>query len=129
MRLSYLLPETVARQNGAGAEVELDHESGKRLMLTLGITRTIEQESLDVEIWGSSDKSSWGEKPLLKFPQKFYCGNYSMLLNLEQRSDVKFLRVKYKLSRWGRGDANPLFGFYVFSQEAAHATTIQTAVA
>src|SRR4051794_27536144 len=89
----FLLPETVTRQNGAGPEMELGRESGKQLLLTLGITRTVEQESLDVEIWGSSDKSDWGEKPLLRFPQKFYCGTYSMSLNLSARPEVKYLRV------------------------------------
>jgi hypothetical protein len=129
MLASFLLPETVARQDGTGPEVDLDHASGKQVLLTLGITRTIEMESLDVEVWGSCDKSNWGEKPILRFPQKFYCGTYSMLLNLSKRPELKYLRVHFKLNRWGRGDSPPLFGFYVFAQEAAQGSTIQAAVA
>ena len=126
---NFLVPETVARQNGVGPEVDLGSSSGKELLLTLGITRIIEQESLDVEIWGSADKVAWGDKPILKFPQKFYCGTYSMLLNLARHPEVKHLRVAFKLNRWGRGDVTPLFGFYIFVQESARAATLQAAVA
>ncbi len=129
MIANFLLPETVARQNGSGPEMELDRVSGKPLLLTLGITRIIEQESLDVEVWGSSDKSDWGDKPLLRFPQKFYCGTYSMVLDVSKRPETRFLRVTFRLNRWGRGDSNPLFGFYVFVQEAAQASSIHAAVA
>ena len=125
----FLVPETVTHQNGTGPEVELGQSSGKQLLLTLGITRIIEQESLDIEIWGSTDRVAWGAKPLLKFPQKFYCGTYSLLLNLSNHPEVKYLRVSYKLNRWGRGEPTPLFGFYVFVQEAATAPTLQAAVA
>jgi len=40
------------------------------LLLTLGITRIIEQESLDVSIWGSANNAEWGAKPLLSFSAK-----------------------------------------------------------
>ena len=88
---NFLVPETVTRQNGASPEVELGSASGKPVLLTLGITRIIEQESLDVEVWGSADRTNWGDKPVLRFPQKFYCGTYSMLLNLADRPEVNFL--------------------------------------
>ena len=116
---NFLLSETVVQKNGTGPEIELGQAVGKSVLVTLGITRIVEQESLDVEIQGSADKANWIEKPLLRFPQKFYCGTYSMLLNLADHADIKFLRVNYKLNRWGRGDSTPLFGFYVFGQEAA----------
>ena len=118
---NFLFPETVTRQNGTGPELELGAVSGTKLLLTLGITRIIEQESLDVEVWGSTDKVAWGDKPILKFPQKFYCGTYSLLLDLTKHPDVNYLRIAYKLNRWGRGDATPLFGFYVFAERANQA--------
>jgi hypothetical protein len=68
----FLLPETVARQDGMGPEVALDCSAGnlaKIVRLTLGITRIIAQESLEVSLWGSSDGARW--RPLLHFPQKF----------------------------------------------------------
>ena len=58
----FLLPETVARQDGAGSEVALD-SGGIALQLTLGITRIIEEASLDVSICGSPDGQ----------PSKFQC--------------------------------------------------------
>jgi hypothetical protein len=120
---NFLLSETVTRQNGTGPEIELGPSSGRPVLLTLGITRIIEQESLDVEVWGSVDKSSWGDKPILRFPQKFYCGTYSMMLNLVDHPEVQYLRINYKLNRWGRGEPAPLFGFYVFGEEATRATS------
>ena len=129
---NFLMPETLARQNGTGPEVELGQLSGKQLLLTLGITRIIEQESLDIEIWGSGDGANWGDKPMLRFPQKFYCGTYSMLLNLTSHPTVNHLRVGFKVNRWGRGEPTPLFGFYVFAEEAAkgvHSATLHAAVA
>jgi hypothetical protein len=127
------MPETLARQNGKGPDVDLGQFSGKQLLLTLGVTRIIEQESLDVEIWGSEDGATWGDKPVLRFPQKFYCGTYSMVLSLASHPTLKYLRVVFKMNRWGRGDAMPLFGFYVFAEEAAKgvqsATSLHAAVA
>ena len=115
---SFLLTESVARQDGAGPEVGLGATAGKPLLLTLGITQSIEQESLDVAVYGSTDGQKWGEKPLIAFPQKFYCGTYSLLLDLSTQPEVKYLRVQWKMSRWGRGEPTPLFGFYLFAQEA-----------
>jgi len=114
---TFLLPETTVREAGTGSELDLDSFQGKPLLLTLGITRIIEQESLDVTIWGSADGKEWSAKPLLAFPQKFYCGTYQMVLDLSQHADVKFLRAKWGAQRWGKGDPKPLFGFYLFAQQ------------
>jgi hypothetical protein len=114
---NFLFPEAVAREDGAGNPVELGSAQGKTLHLTLGITRIIEQESLDVSIWGSVDGANWGAKPIAAFPQKFYCGTYSTDLDLSANPDTRFLRVQWKMSRWGRGDPKPLFGFFVFGEE------------
>ena len=113
----FLLPETTIREAGNGSELDLGDSQGRVLLLTLGITRIIEQESLDLAIWGSADGKDWGTKPMLSFPQKFYCGTYQILLDLTQFADVKFVRVKWLPQRWGKGDSKPLFGFYVFAQE------------
>jgi hypothetical protein len=113
----FLLPETTIREAGNGSELDLGDSRGHVLLLTLGITRIIEQESLDVAVWGSGDGKEWGSKSLICFPQKFYCGTYQVLLDLTQKPDVKYLRVKWSAQRWGKGDNKPLFGFYVFAQE------------
>ncbi len=123
---AFIVPESVVKQEGASSQVELGSSSGKLLSLTLGITRIIEQESLDVQIWGSSDGVNWGVKPLVAFPQKFYCGTYQIALDLTAHPDVQFLRAQWKVNRWGRGTPTPLFGFYVFAQESvAQAVTTE----
>ncbi|HTT63199.1 MAG TPA: hypothetical protein VMG35_15195 [Bryobacteraceae bacterium] len=106
------------REAGTGPEVDLSDSQGNLILVTLGITRSIEQESLDLSIWGSPDNAEWGAKPLVSFPQKFYCGTYQILLDLRAHPDVRFLRAKYHAQRWGKGDPKPLFGAYVFAQTA-----------
>jgi hypothetical protein len=125
---NFLIPETVIREASTGGELSVGSTPGGLLLLTLGITRIIEQQSLDISIWGSADKADWGAKPLLSFPQKFYCGTYQLFLDLSQHPDVKFLRAKWHVSRWGRGDPKPLFGVYLFVQDATkHAAAAKTA--
>lgn len=111
----FLLPETTVREAGQSPDIDLGETQAGTLILTLGITRIIEQESIDLSIWGSTDGADWGIKPLMAFPQKFYCGTYQLLLDLEGRP-VKFLRAKWQVSRWGKGDPKPLFGLYLFAQ-------------
>ena len=113
----FLLPETIVREAGNGSELPLGASAGRLILLTLGITRIIEQESLDISVVGSADGKEWDAKPILSFPQKFYCGTYQMILDLTQRPDVKYVRLTWAVQRWGKGDTRPLFGFYVFAQE------------
>lgn len=112
----FLLQETTVREAGTGPDLELGKSQGGTLILTLGITRIIEQESIDVSIWGSTDGKDFGSKPLVAFPQKFYCGTYQLLLDLTDAPDVKFLRAKWGVNRWGKGDPKPLFSIYLFVQ-------------
>jgi hypothetical protein len=104
----YLLPETVAREGGMGAEVALEF---KIVRLTLGITRIIAQESLEVSVWGSAEGEHW--RPLIAFPQKFYCGTYSMLIDLTRHPDVRYLRAEWRMGRWNQDERAPLFEFYL----------------
>jgi hypothetical protein len=76
----------------------------------------VEQASLDVNIFGSADGTEWTAKPLLAFPQKFYKGLYTVLLDLSATPDVRFLKVKYKPARWGHWTTPPQFRFYVFAE-------------
>ncbi len=117
---SFLLPEDVIREDGEGPVISLGSSQGKPLLLTLGITRIIEQESLELTLWGSADQKEWGAKPLAAFPQKFYCGTYQLLLDLGEHPDTAYLKAKWKVSRWGRGEPKPLFGAYLFAQESEH---------
>src|SRR5712691_11059917 len=123
----FLLPETTIQEAGTGPELSLGDSHGGLIVLTLGITRIIEQESLDVSIWGSVDGAEWGAKPLIAFPQKFYCGTYQLLLDLRERPDIKFLRAKWQANRWGKGSPKPLFGIYVFAKRVEERTLAASA--
>ena len=112
----FLLTETTVREAGTGAAIALGDNQGATLVLTLGITRIIEQESIDIAIWGSTDGNDWGARPVVAFPQKFYCGTYQIVADLSERPDVKFLRVKWLVNRWGKGSPQPLFTIYLFAQ-------------
>ena len=108
-----LLPETEAHQDGVGSEIALEGRS-TALLLTLGITRIIEEESLEVSIWGSPDGKQWQQ--ILAFPQKFYCGTYTLLLDLVRHPRIRRVRAHWKMDCWGR-ESNPLFNFYVFAED------------
>jgi hypothetical protein len=112
----FLLPERIVREDGKGAEVALETtHQGKRLMLTLSITRILERETLEVSIHGSRDRSTW--HPLAAFPQKSYCGTYSLPVDLTRKPEVRHLRVHWKMSRWNQSNPKPVFGFLVSAEE------------
>ena len=112
----FLLPETTVREAGTGPVLEVGEHQGTSLVVTFGITHIIEQESIDLSIWGSSNGSDWGSKPLAVFPQKFYCGTYQLMVDLGDHPDVSHLRAKWTVNRWGKGEPKPVFGIYVFIQ-------------
>ena len=116
----FLIAETTVREAGTGPAMAIGEQLGGTLILTLGITRIIEQESIDLSIWGSADGTDWGTKPVTNFPQKFYCGTYQIILDLTDRSDIKFLRAHWGVNRWGKGDLKPLFTIYLFAQSMKH---------
>jgi hypothetical protein len=103
--------KTVVSAKGDGPTVELSGASGHVFLLTLEISKIIEQESLEVSIHGSADGAAWGAKPVVAFPQKFYCGQSPILLDLTTHSDVKFVRAHWEVARWGRGVETPMFEF------------------
>jgi hypothetical protein len=115
MLTKFLVPENIARTDGIGPDIDLAVDRGKLLVITLGIDRVLEQQALTISIWGSSDTSNWGVGPLMSFPSKYYCGIYSRLLNLAKHPDVCYLRIEWKMSRWGKREIAPLFGFYCTS--------------
>ena len=114
---NFLVQETVIREAGTGPELSVDSVSGGLLLLTLGITRILQQQSLDIAILGSPDNSNWSAKPLISFPQKFYCGTYGLSLDLNRHPDVRYLRAQWKMGRWRREETAPLFEFYLFAHD------------
>lgn len=112
-----LVPENIARTNGAGPAVELRAEPEKPITLTLAIDRVLEQEALQVSIWGSVDAHDWGVRPLTSFPPKSYCGTYSQLIDLRRHPGIRYLRAEWKVSRWTKPASDPLFEFYLIVEQ------------
>ncbi len=109
--------KTVVNAKGEGPAVDISGATGRVFLLTLEITKIIEQESLDLSILGSVDGATWGAKPLVSYPQKFYCGESPLLLDLTAHPDVKFVRAHWEPARWGRGVETPMFEFGVRLKE------------
>ena len=114
----FLVPEnTVITEKGDGPMADISGAASRVFLLTLKITRIVEQESLDLSVFGSSEGSNWGQKALVNFPQKFYRGDTPMLLDLTQQPEVKLLRAHWEVNRWGRGPDKPMFEFHVRVKE------------
>jgi hypothetical protein len=123
----FLLPETTVREAGAGPEINLGGPVDEPLLLTLGVTRIREQQSIDVTIWVSADGTDWGSKPVASFAQRFYCGTYQIELDLGSQPQVRYLRAKWQVNRWGRDSSKPLFTIYLFAQAAQSAVATLSA--
>lgn len=109
--------QTVVTAKGDGPTVDVSSAAGRVFLLTLGITKIIEQESLEVSVHSSADGAAWGVKAIVTFPQKFYCGQTPLLLDLTAHPDVKFVRAHWEVARWGRGTEVPMFEFGVKLKE------------
>jgi hypothetical protein len=115
---AFLVAErTVIYAKGAGTALDVSRAEGRIFLLTLTITNIIEQESLDVSIYGSTDGATWDVKPVAAFPQTFYREEVPLLLNLTARPEVKFVRAHWEVNRWGRGSEVPMFEFHVMLRE------------
>jgi hypothetical protein len=102
---------TVVSAKGDGSTIDVSAAASRVFLVTLAITKIIEQESLDLSIFGSADGTTWGAKSIAAFPQKFYCGESPLLLDLTAHADVKFVRAHWDVARWGRGTETPMFEF------------------
>ena len=108
--------KTVVNAKGDGATVDVS-SAGLVFLLTLDITNIIEQESIDVSIFGSTDGAAWSPKSIASFPQKFYRGQQPLILDLNEHPGVKFVRAHWEVNRWGRGTETPMFEFGVTIKE------------
>lgn len=109
MKLTLIPPNTKMEENGNGASFEISASATRTFLCFLTVTDQLEQESLDVSIYGSADGATWTPKPLLKLPQQFYRGHAKMVLDLSHRPEIKFIRARWELNRWGRGAPLPMF--------------------
>jgi hypothetical protein len=112
-----LVPSQTVSTKGDGPAVDVSGASNRVFLVTLSITKIIEQESLDVSIFGSADGAAWEPKSLAAFPQEFYAGESPLLLDLTANANIKFVRAHWEVARWGRGTDTPMFEFGVTLKE------------
>src|SRR5215470_17324320 len=108
---------TVVTTKGDGPTVDVSSAAGRVFLATLSITKIIEQESLDVSIFGSPDGATWEPRSIAAFRQEFYTGESPLLLDLSAHANVRFIRAHWEVARWRRGTETPMFEFGVTLRE------------
>ena len=111
MAPQFLLLETVIVAAGHSVASEIPAGMGL-VQVTLGITASVEQQSIDVSIEGSSDGTTWLVKAVAAFPQRFYVGTAALVFDFSTEPAIHFLRLRWQVNRWGRGSLQPRFGVY-----------------
>jgi hypothetical protein len=114
---TYLVEPTRVTAKGDGAAVDVSAAATPVILLSLEITTAVEQESIDISVFGAPDETAWGKEPVASFPQLFYPGEYPILLDLRSQPDVRFLRAHWEVNRWGRGSETPQFDFSLRARE------------
>ena len=108
---AYLVNEkSKVTAKGDGPLVDISAADSRIFLLHLNITAAVEQESLDVSVQGEPDEKGIG-KTLAAFPQLFYPGQHSILVDFSKLPAVKSLRAHWEVNRWGRGSETPHFEF------------------
>ncbi len=109
MEFDLIAPATLLQENGHGEAVDIRASATRTFYCSMLIREQIEQESVDVAIWGSVDGENWGTHPLLKLPQQFYRGETRAVLELVLVPEINFIRAGWELNRWGRVAPSPMF--------------------
>jgi hypothetical protein len=116
----FLVPaNTVVNTKGDSEALELGASASHVFLLTLSITSIVEQEAIDVFLFTSADGASWDAKPVASLEQKFYVGEYPLLINLSEKPEAKFVRAHWDIYRWGRGANAPSFEIGVRLREVS----------
>jgi hypothetical protein len=118
-------PGTRLTASGEGQPFDISGSQTRTFICSMEITDQMEQESVDISVWGSADGQDFGKLPLLKMPQRFYRGETRQVLDLSLKPEIRFIRARYDLARWGRVAPHPLFvlGFQVSEIPAFTAQT------
>ncbi len=115
---AFLVPaDTVVTAKGDSEALDLSAASNKVFLLTLSITSVVEQEAIEIQVFTSEDGATWSPKPIAVLPQKFYLGEYPLLVDLSSAPNAKFVRAHWEVSRWGRGPTTPRFEIAVRLRE------------
>jgi hypothetical protein len=107
---AFLVPaNTVVTAKGDSEALDLSAAANRVFQLTLSIGSMVEQEAIDVFLFTSADGTTWDAKPMVSLEQKFYVGEYPLLIDLSEKPEAKFVRAHWDVYRWGRGSTAPKF--------------------
>ncbi len=106
----FLVPETtVITNNGDSAPADVSAAEHRIFLANLSVAAVVEQQSIELGVFTSADGATWESKPVASLPQKFYVGEYPLLVDLSQFPNARFVRAHWDVSRWGRGPSTPHF--------------------
>jgi hypothetical protein len=111
--------KTVVTAKGDSEAFDISGATSRVFLLTLLISSIVEQEGMDVLIYTSADGTTWDAKAVAGMEQKFYPGEYPLMLDLSEKLDAKFVRVHWDVYRWGRGGTNPSFEISIQLREVS----------
>jgi len=105
-----LLPaNTVVTTKGDSEPLDVSSAANPVFLATLSVTKIVEQQAIELSFFTSADGTTWETKPVASLPQKFYNGEYPLLVELSKANGARFLRAHWEVSRWGRGPVTPNF--------------------
>ena len=127
---AFLVPaNSIVAAKGDGEALEISGAVSRVFLLTLSITSVVEQEAIDIFVYTSADGSTWETKAVAGMEQKFYPGEYPLLVDLSEKPDAKFVRAHWDVYRWGRGSTAPQFQISVRLREVSAEVLREAAVA
>src|SRR5450432_538641 len=100
---------TTVTAKGDSQPIDVSAAATPVFLATLSVTKIVEQQAIELSFFTSADGATWEAKPTASLPQKFYIGEYPLLVDLSQATGAKFLRAHWEVSRWGRGTVTPNF--------------------
>ena len=107
---AFLISEkTVVTAKGDSDPLDVSAAVNRVFLLTLSIDEIVEQESIEITVFTSADGTTWEAKPIATLMQKFYVGEYPLLVDLSATTNLKFVRAHWDVNRWGRGSTSPRF--------------------
>jgi hypothetical protein len=127
---SFLLPaNTIVTTKGDSEPLDVSGSVHRVFLLTLTVASAIEQEAIDVFVHTSADGATWDPKVVGGMEQKFYAGEYPLLVDLSQKLEAKFVRVHWDVYRWGRGGTGARFEIGLRLREVPREALLASSVA
>ncbi len=125
---AFLLPaNTVVTAKGDSEALDVSVAASRVFLLTLTVVSVVEQEAIDVFVYTSVDGTTWETKAVAGMEQKFYPGDYPLLVDLSDKPEAKFVRAHWDVYRWGRGGTGARFEIGLRLREVSQDALLEAA--